>query len=255
MAAYDVLIASDPPLFAEVARADRLSDKVAHELTESILAGRLRVGDKLPSERELSEQFGVSRPVVREAVGGLKARGLLIDHPRRGHVVAAVDADAVSQSLTLYVRGRRVDYAPLLEVRAVLEVSAAGIAAERATPEQVDALTAAEAKLTPGLDADAAALADVEFHRAIAATTGNDYFVLLIDSLRDVLLDAQRPTLADPKIVATARRAHRKILRAIQARDGAAARRAMQAHLDLAGTQMEQLLRAGEPAGDDGAAA
>jgi GntR family transcriptional repressor for pyruvate dehydrogenase complex len=236
-------MSTDQPLFAEVARAERLSDKVAHELTELIIAGRLRVGDKLPSERELSEQFGVSRPVIREAVGGLKARGLLVDHPRRGHVVAAVAAGAVSQSLTLYVRGRRVDYAPLLQVRAVLEVSAAGIAAEQATDLQLEELAAAEAKLTPDLDADAAAVADVEFHRTIAALTGNEYFVLLIDSLRDVLLDAQRPTLSDPKIVATARRAHRKILRAIQARDPAAAQQAMQAHLDLAGRQMADLLR------------
>lgn len=236
-------MSTDQPLFAEVARAERLSDKVAHELTELIISGRLRVGDKLPSERELSERFGVSRPVIREAVGGLKARGLLVDHPRRGHVVAAVDADAVSQSLTLYVRGRRVDYAPLLQVRAVLEVSAAGIAASHASEAQIEELAAAEAKLTPELDADAAAVADVEFHRTIAALTGNEYFVLLIDSLRDVLLDAQRPTLADPKIVATARRAHRKILRAIQARDPEAARTAMQAHLDLAGRQMADLLR------------
>jgi GntR family transcriptional repressor for pyruvate dehydrogenase complex len=236
-------MSSDQPMFAEVARAERLSDKVAHELTELIMSGRLRVGDKLPSERELSERFGVSRPVIREAVGGLKARGLLADHPRRGHVVAAVDADAVSQSLTLYVRGRRVDYASLLQVRTVLEVSAAAIAAEQATDLQIEALAAAEAKLTPELGAEAAALADVEFHRTIAELTGNDYFVLLIDSLRDVLLDAQRPTLADPKIVATARRAHRRILRAIQARDPAAAGAAMQAHLDLAGSQMADLLR------------
>jgi GntR family transcriptional repressor for pyruvate dehydrogenase complex len=234
----------DQPLFEEIARTERLSDKVAHELTESILAGRLVVGDKLPSERELSEQFGVSRPVVREAVRGLKARGLLVDHPRRGHVVAAVDAGAVSQSLTLYVRGRRVDYAPLLEVRAVLEVSAAGIAAERASDAEIEMLAAAEAGLTPDLDADAAAVADVEFHRAIAVTTANEYFVLLLDALRDVLLDAQRPTLADPKIVATARRAHHKILLAIQAHDAQAAREAMQAHLDLAGRQMAELLRA-----------
>ncbi|MEA2156554.1 MAG: GntR family transcriptional regulator, transcriptional repressor for pyruvate dehydrogenase complex [Solirubrobacteraceae bacterium] len=238
---------SDHPAFEEIARAERLSDKVAHALTESILAGRLTVGDKLPSERELSEQFAVSRPVVREAVRGLKARGLLVDHPRRGHVVAAVDADVVSRSLTLYVRGRRVDYAPLLEVRAVLEVSAAGIAAERATDEQLETLAAAEAKLTPGLGADAAAVADVEFHRAIAATTANEYFVLLIDSLREVLLDAQRPTLADPKIVGTARRAHRRILGAIRAHDAQAAREAMQAHLDLAGRQVAALVRSTRP--------
>ncbi|MBJ7329901.1 MAG: FadR family transcriptional regulator [Solirubrobacteraceae bacterium] len=236
--------AGSPPAFAQIARAERLSDKVASALTESILDGTMRVGDKLPPERELCEQFGVSRPVVREAVRSLIAKGLLADHPRRGHVVAALEPGAVTESLMLYVRGHELDYAHLLEIRAVLEVEAAGYAAERATDTQVEALRAAFAGLADGMEPREAAEVDVGFHRAIAEATGNAFFVILIDALREPLIDAQLPTLADPKIVKTARRAHKKILTAIADHDAAAARDAMRAHLDLAERQMREKLSA-----------
>jgi GntR family transcriptional repressor for pyruvate dehydrogenase complex len=230
--------------FEQIKRSDRLSDKVAQALTDSITSGAMAVGDKLPSERVLCEQFGVSRPVVREAVRDLVAKGLLADHPHRGHVVGEIGAGSVSRSLVLLVRGRRVDYSHLLDVRSVLEVAAAGRAAENPSDEQIEALRAANERMTPDLGAEDAALQDVAFHRAIAEATGNDYYVILIDALRDVLLAAQQPTLADPKIMKTVRAAHRKIFEAIRDRDPAAARAAMQAHLDLAGRQVMKLLAA-----------
>jgi GntR family transcriptional regulator, transcriptional repressor for pyruvate dehydrogenase complex len=230
--------------FEQIQRGDRLSDKVAKALTDSIDTGALAVGDKLPSERRLCEQFGVSRPVVREAVRDLVAKGLLADHPHRGHVVAEIRASSVSRSLVLFVRGRRVDYSQLLDVRTVLEVAAAGHAAENPTDAQIEAVRLAHERMTPDLGPEAAALHDVAFHRAIAEATGNDYYVILIDALRDVLLVAQQPTLADPKIMKTVRAAHRRIFEAIRARDPEAARAAMQAHLDLAARQVMKLLAA-----------
>ncbi len=228
--------------FEQIKRSERLSDKVAQALTDSIVSGRMATGEKLPSERLLCEQFGVSRPVVREAVRDLVAKGLLADHPRRGHVVGELGASSVSRSLVLFVGGRRVDYSQLLEVRTVLEVAAAGRAAERPTDEQLEAVRLAEEAMTPDLSAADAARADVAFHRAVAEATGNAYYVILIDALREVLLVAQQPTLADPKIVRTARAAHRRIFVAICDRDPEGARSAMQAHLDLAGRQVIELL-------------
>jgi DNA-binding FadR family transcriptional regulator len=238
-------MSSDHPTghaFAEIPRERRLADKVADALTESILSGQLAVGARLPSERELCTQFAVSRPVVREAVRSLIARRLLADHPRRGHVVAQVAPESVSESLTLYVRGRPLDYAQISEIRAVLEVETAARAALRATDEQIEGLRIAAERLTVELDAEAAALADVEFHRAIAAATGNEFFVMLLDSLRQVLLEVQRPTLSDPQIVQTARAAHLRIFDAIGARDADSARAAMKAHLQVAEAQMRDLV-------------
>ena len=135
-----------------------------------------------------------------------------------------------------------MDYAEISEIRAVLEVQTAALAAVRASAAQIEALRVAADGIVPGLSAEEAAVIDVEFHRTIAEATGNTFFVILIDALRDVLLEVQLPTLADPKIVRTVRRAHRKIFDAIAAHDADAARAAMQAHLSTAEHQMRALV-------------
>jgi len=89
----------DPALFALVAREPRLSDKVAERMLETILSNRLNVGDRLPSERELGEQFGVSRTVVREAVRALVAKGVIEVRSGSGLRVAAVDAESVRETM------------------------------------------------------------------------------------------------------------------------------------------------------------
>jgi DNA-binding FadR family transcriptional regulator len=131
-----------------------------------------------------------------------------------------------------------------MEVRSVIEVENAGRAAERASPEQLEQLRRSAAVLRAGLSAEDAALADVEFHRAIATATGNEFFEVLLDSIREVLITVQLPTLADPKIVRAAIRAHNRILAQIEAGDPGAAREAMQRHLAEARRGMRALLRA-----------
>jgi GntR family transcriptional regulator, transcriptional repressor for pyruvate dehydrogenase complex len=229
--------------FEPIQRSERLADRVAGALIDSIVSGRLEPGDKLPPERELCEQFAVSRPVVREAVRSLIAKGLLVDSPRRGHVVSALTQETVTESLTLYLRGQRFDYGKLMEVRSVIEVANAGVAAERASVEQIEALRAAAERIKPGLDAEHAAIADVEFHRQIATATGNEFFEVLLDSIREVLLTVQLPTLAQPKIVRSVRRGHAKIPAEIENGDPDAAREAMREHLREAERGMRSVLK------------
>jgi GntR family transcriptional repressor for pyruvate dehydrogenase complex len=230
-------------MFTPVERSERLADRVAGALTESIMSGRLVPGDKLPPERELCEQFAVSRPVVREAVRSLIAKGLIVDSPRRGHTVSALGRDTVTESLTLFLRGRRLDYGKLMEVRSVIEVENAGRAAERASAEEIEALRLAAAALTPGLAPKDAAIADVGFHRAIATATGNEFFEVMLDSIREVLITAQLPTLAEAKIVRGAIKHHAAILKQIEAGDPEGAREAMRAHLKDAERGMRRVLR------------
>jgi DNA-binding FadR family transcriptional regulator len=182
--------------------------------------------------------------VVREAVRSLIAKGLLVDSPRRGHTVSALGRDTVTESLTLYLRGRRLEYGKLMEVRSVIEVENAGRAAERASTEQIEALRAAAAALTPDLDPEAAALADVGFHRAIATATGNEFFEVMLDSIREVLITAQLPTLADQEIIRGARAHHETILQQIVAGDPEGARAAMREHLADAERGMRSVLGA-----------
>jgi len=134
---------AEPALFPQVARERRLSDKVADMMLETILAGRFKVGDRLPSERALGEQFGVSRTVVREAVRALVAKGVIEVRSGSGLRVVAVNADAVHESMNLYLRGGRLEFEKVHEVRALLEVHLAGLAAERASDDDIALLRAA----------------------------------------------------------------------------------------------------------------
>jgi GntR family transcriptional repressor for pyruvate dehydrogenase complex len=230
--------------FPTVRRSVRLADRVASTLTDLILTGQLEEGSRLPPERDLCERLGVSRPVLREAVRSLTAKGLLADNPGRGHVVRALGRDSLVESLTLYLHGQRLDYTHLIEVRRVIEVEAAGLAAERTTAPTLEALREATALLREGLAPGEAAVADLAFHRAVAMTSGNEFFVVLIDSIRDVLLKVQLPTLAEEAIVRQAMTEHRRIAKAIAAGEPSRSRAAMREHLSAAELGLRAVLRA-----------
>ena len=224
---------ASPTLFRSVSREPRLSDKVADMMLEAILSRQLEPGALLPSERELGEQFGVSRTVIREAVRALAAKGLLEARSGSGLRVAAVNATAVSEALSLYLLGSTIDYPKVHEIRAVLEVQMAAAAAERRTDDDLGAITAAaEAMEAVADDVELAAVRDVEFHRAIGRATHNQLFVVLLDAVGGALLEVRRENLAIPRASRQTLDRHRRILDAIVAGDPAAARRAMQEHLD-----------------------
>ena len=219
-------------LFEQVTREPRLSDKVADMMLETILSRRLAVGDRLPSERELGEQFGVSRTVVREAVRALVAKGVIEVRSGSGLRVAAVDAAAVSESMSLYVHGGGIDFERVHEVRTMLEVHIAGLAAERAGPEDVERLSAVHERMQREAgNVDAAARDDLEFHRVIARATHNDLFLLLMDSIGASLIDIRRENLGSGSAPLTLAQ-HERILDRIAAHDPDGARVAMSDHLD-----------------------
>lgn len=222
------------PLFSQVAREPRLSDKVADMMLKTILSKRLRPGDRLPSERELGEQFGVSRTVVREAVRALVAKGLIEVRSGSGLRVAAVDASAVRESMSLYIHGSRdLDYPKVHEVRAMLEVQMAGLAAERHTEEDVERLTrACERMEAASKSVELAARADVEFHREIAKATHNELYLVMLDAIGDALVEIRRQNLTQPAATEVTLAHHRRILDAIAAGASRKAREAMREHLD-----------------------
>jgi GntR family transcriptional repressor for pyruvate dehydrogenase complex len=223
---------AEPALFPQVARERRLSDKVADMMLETILAGRFEVGDRLPSERALGEQFGVSRTVVREAVRALVAKGVIEVRSGSGLRVVAVNADAVHESMNLYLRGGRLDFGKVHEVRALLEVHLAGLAAERASDADIARLRAAhEAMRAKAADVHEAAGDDLEFHRLIARATHNELFLLLLDSIGSSQVDIRHANLSSGSTPMTLTQ-HEAILDKIAAHDPEGARQAMQAHLD-----------------------
>lgn len=223
-----------PNLFGEIERQPRLSDKVANMMLETILSRRLKVGDRLPSERELGEQFGVSRTVIREAVRALVAKGVIDVRTGSGLHVAAVDAAVVRESMSLFLRGVDLDFEKIHEVRSLLEVHIAGLAAERASDKDVEDLRETHLRLlaeTQIPDIEKASLVDLEFHRIIARSTQNDLFLLLMDSIGSSLIDIRRENLGYGGGADATLAQHEQVLERIAEHDPEGARTAMAAHL------------------------
>jgi GntR family transcriptional regulator, transcriptional repressor for pyruvate dehydrogenase complex len=206
---------------------------VTQAILEMIASGDLKPGDTLPPERELGIQFGVSRTVIREAVRALKGKGLLDVRSGSGVRIVAVDESTVRESMRHFVHGSMVDYSKVDEVRRVLEVAAAGIAAERATPDDMERIDETLRRFDDaGPDLEETVRIDVEFHRAVAAATHNELFLVLHDSIGEMLFEVRRRNLSrgagERELVATM---HRRIRDAVAAHDVAGAQRAMADHL------------------------
>jgi len=201
------------------------SDLVRSQLIELIESGEYKVNDRLPSENELSRTFGVSRPVIREALQSLGALGLTNSQSGRGTFVVA------DKPTTPQLFGH---YSPrhLREVRITLEVPAARFAALRRSEDDVEAMRQTMAALSSAPKASAFHELDAQFHVQIAEATGNPLFSRLIDGLRSVLQEQSHAMSSFHGRRDRAIAEHYAILEAIIRRDPRSAGEAMAAHLD-----------------------
>lgn len=212
--------------------SERLYQQIVEQIQGRILSGELKVGQQLPAERDLAEQFHVSRTAVREAVKALREKGLVDILPGRGTFVTDGASRAMRHSLGFLVRMGGERSGSLVEVREILEPEMAALAAERATADQLQALRDIVASMDAALDdVDFFIEADLDFHLALAEATQNAIIPVLIDSIVEVLREERRRTAQTPRGLANAQQHHRHILAAIVSRDAAAAREAMRAHL------------------------
>lgn len=222
---------------ARFERQPTLVERVTQHLLDLIVAGSLRTGQKLPSERDLAEQLGVSRTVVREAIRSLQARGVLAVRSGSGMEVARITPERASEALRLFIHlghGALLDglsYEQVADVREMIEIRVAGLAARNATDEDVARLTEVYQELGAAADLETVSAADVAFHRAIAEMTHNVLYLVMLDSIGEVLLDIRRSTLGKPGRRQLAVEAHGRILERIAARDEDGARQAMAGHL------------------------
>jgi len=214
--------------------AERLSDRLAERLGHEIDAGRLRPGDRLPTEQRLADAHGVSRTVVREAVHQLKSRGLLRSRQGSGVYVTAPPAAALQLDLSLIAS--LDDVMQVREVRRALEAETAALAAERATRLQVGALRRA----LKAIDRSAAegrdgVEEDLAFHRLLAQAAGNPHFGRILEFLEQYSEEAMRVTRRNDatraEFVEAVRLEHRAIVDAIDAGDPALARRRAIQHM------------------------
>jgi GntR family transcriptional regulator, transcriptional repressor for pyruvate dehydrogenase complex len=226
-----------------------LTAELVARLTGDIMSGKFPPGSRLPTEQEIIAATGVSRTVVREAVAGLKADRLVVTRQGAGTFVA----DHVRRPF-------RVDFderTPLrevlnvMELRTGVEVEAAGLAAERASPAQVkkiaDRFAAIDNAIARG---DTAIDQDFAFHRAIAEATNNPQFTRFLDYLgrfiipRRTVWDGTRPASKQTQL-ALFQHEHEQILNAIREHAVRQARAAMQRHLGNSRARYEKLAAEG----------
>ena len=217
----------------EPIQSARLYEQIAAQIEERIIDGDLECGDKLPSELELADQFGVSRTAVREAIKALRAKGLVEVQPGRGTFVtdgaSQVLRTSLGQVLKISDAGRLEN---LIEIREILEPKIAALAAERAEQRDIEAMQAAIKAMDLTInDAEAFIEADLAFHLALAHATKNVLIPLLIDPIVDMLQEQRIRIFQMEKGSERGQYHHKRILATIVEHNPQAAHDAMEAHL------------------------
>ena len=224
----------------------RLRDRAADQLVDMVISGGLSRGDRLPPERELVGRLGVSRTVVREALNLLEARGLISIEHGRGAVVSGGSTRAVRDTLGVLLRVRPKALWELLEIRKILEVEIAGIAAGRAEAEDVREMRDQLDRMEKLIDAPEGYVdADVEFHALLARSTGNEVLLTMLDPVVELLKASRRVSASRPGSALRALREHEEILGCVEAGDAEGARERMRAHLGNTARDIEAALAEG----------
>ena len=209
-------------------------DAVASTLAERVLSGELVANERLPSERQLALEFGVSRPIVREALRSLVERRLIDVEPSRGAFVRSDPGAGAFQPNGLEYLRRGTTARQLSEARLMLESEAAVLATQHADPDDLATLGAAlerlEASATP-LDR---VRNDLAFHAAMVAAAHNPVIETMFASIQALTVELMVRSAGDAEIVRKSAPYHRVAYEAIRDRDAAGARAAIQAHLGIA---------------------
>lgn len=216
------------------------ASEVARQLVSLLTAGDLAPGSRLPSERVLAERLGVGRSAVREALAALEILGIVQIRPGSGTYLQGGTSDLLPTTLSwgLMLASNRTR--ELLEVRSSLERTAAILAAQRATPAQLDELQTYIDRQHQALDdPDAFIDADVRFHVLLARSAGNDVLADLLQSLRSMLSVWVGRRVRTRQATEAAYEEHRAILEALRAGDVLAVQRAMDDHMATASARIE----------------
>ncbi len=209
-----------------------LHKEVADIISEKIIEGHYPPNSFLPPERELCESLGVSRTVIREAMKLLESTGFVAIRRGLGTTVLEARNETVSQPLKILLRRKTQLVRHLLEFRKILEVAMAGLAAQRRTEENLEAMeqflkVMREKPGTPAGYIDA----DIGFHAEIARATQNPTFSIILGPLAELLRESRVATFSGPQVVEVRRKQHEEVMEFIRRGDAEGARKSMNRHL------------------------
>jgi DNA-binding FadR family transcriptional regulator len=210
---------------------------VAHEAIATIKAmivrGDLRAGQRLPAERELAAQLGVSRPSLREAIRALITLNILESRHGEGTFVSSLEPDLLAEPIDFVMQVDDGGIAAVFEARHVLEAGIAALAAERATDlelaELEDYVNGGRAKLD---DPESFIVHDIEFHDRLRRAARSPVLSSMLGSISTLAVEMRRRTAQSQAVRARAHADHARMVKTLKARDPEAARLAMIAHLE-----------------------
>ena len=217
----------------EPIKKTRVAEEVANRIRTLILDDTFPQGQPLPSERVLTEQFGVSRGSIRDALRMLETIGLIETQHGRGTFPRELTVDRLVAPLASMMTFRHDLQDELLDVRRMFEPAVARVAASRATDEDFAdlqrILDAQQRKLKKG---QSAIVEDTAFHAALARSTRNRVVVSLMATLNDLLVESRKLTLKQKGRPAKSIQGHEAVVAAMRRRDAEGAAQAMYKHID-----------------------
>ena len=211
----------------------RIYEEIVDEIKNLISQGRLKWGDQLPTERELSETFKVSRACVREAFRVLESQGFLESRPGNGTYVSDSAIDSLVQPLASFILKEKDYQIELFDMRQLLESQLAYLAAEKATPENMTKmekiLKRQEEQIANG---ETGLESDSDFHYALAEAANNKILLHIINTTIDFLAESRESYLLGEERAKKSLPHHKKIFNAIKKGDGELAAEAMREHIE-----------------------
>ena len=210
-------------------------DRVVDHVRRLIEERELGPGDRLPGERDLALELGLSRPSVRSGLEALEAMGVVVSRRGAGTFIADGPPDLGTEPLSLLASLHRLTAAEMFEARLVLEAGVAALAAQHATAEQLATMAEEVTEMFASLDDPPTFLLhDVRFHRAVGAGCGNRVLAALVEMVSAQFYELRRGTIRRARDLKESAEMHRRVYRAIRAGDREAARAAIAERLDQA---------------------
>ena len=231
-------------IFNSVGNKELLSHKVASEIEEAIVTKKIPSGDRLPSEMELCNQFGVSRTAVREALRTLSAKGMISIEKGRGIFVKSISSEHVSDSMHSYleVTGNGNTMLEVIEARIIIEPAIAAYAASHHKDQDIIALHQNLEEMRLNTDKAEHARLDMKFHLLVAEASGNSIMPLILNPIHRLMPNIKKRIMkAIPGAKEAALLWHKKVIDSIESRDPQKAYSAMKGHLEVAKQQTEQI--------------
>ena len=212
-------------------RRPRLYEQIAQQLLAHIRVSGLRPGDRLPAERDLARELGVSRASVAQALVALEILGVVSVRHGNGTVIVSLISD---QQVAVALRAHANRLPDIIEARSALEVKLAALAAERRTDADLRAIDDALAAMAADLDAGGRGIGgDEEFHAAVTAAGYSPLLARLMREISGLILETRYESLGQPERPLQSLAGHRLIAEAIRAGDSTAAAAAMEVHIAL----------------------